>query len=92
MTVPTLHMESPVSRRKRDLWTPMHEVERLAQLQLDVDSATERLIKQCVRVSNEVPEAQRDEWLRRAGLADEFRDWALRDCKRFIEKCTKGQL
>lgn len=92
MTVPTLQVESPSSRRKRDLWTPMHEIERLSQLQADLESVTERIIKQYVRVSNEVPVAQRDEWLRRAGLADEFRDWALRDCKRFIEQCTKGQL
>lgn len=57
---------------------------------MDLDSATARFMTQCLRVSNEVPQDFQDEWLRRAGLVEEFRDWTLRDCKRFIDDVCKG--
>lgn len=75
--------------RKRDQWTRAHEIERLSQLMYDIDRVTGAFMTQCLRVSNQVPPEFKDEWLRRTGLVEEFRDWALRDCKRFIDDCCK---
>lgn len=64
---------------RRDRWLRAHEIERLTQLRLDVDSAMGRLMTECVRRSTQVDAEQAGEWLRRAGLVDELRSWALHD-------------
>jgi hypothetical protein len=76
--------------RKRDKWTNAWEVERLTQLRADVDSALGRFLTECVRQSTHVAPELADEWLRRAGLVEELRDWALKDIDRWItEKCEE---
>lgn len=76
------------SSKSRDKWTAAWEIERLTQLRADVDSALGRLMTEDVRQSINVAPEVADEWLRRAGLVEEMRTWALRDIDRWItERC-----
>ena len=65
-------------------------MERLAQLRADLDSALGRLMTECVRQSLNVAPEVADEWLRRAGLVEELRAWALRDVDQWMVQRVKG--
>lgn len=74
---------------RRERWTQAWEIERLSQLRADLDSALGRLLTECVRQSTKVPPAVADEWMRRAGLVEELRGWALQDIDRWITELSK---
>lgn len=77
--------------RTREKWTQAWEIERLNQLRADVDSGLGRFMTECLRKAYSVDPELADEWLRRAGLVEELREWALRDIDQWItEKCKKG--
>lgn len=61
-------------------------VKQLAQLQSDVDSALGRFMTECVRQAAKVAPELSEEWMRRAGLVEETREWMRRDCVRWIEE------
>lgn len=77
------------SRRER--WTQAWEMERLAQLRADLDSALGRFMTECVHQSILVPKDVADEWMRRAGLVEDLREWALRDVDRWMAQLVKGE-
>ena len=74
---------------RRDRWTQAWEIERLSQLRVDLDSALGRMLTECVRQSTTVTPDVADEWMRRAGLIEELREWALRDIDRWITELSR---
>lgn len=74
---------------RRERWTQAWEIERLSQLRADLDSALGRLLTECVRQSTKVAPDVADEWMRRAGLVEELRAWALQDIGRWITEASK---
>jgi hypothetical protein len=75
---------------RKGQWANAWEIERLTQLRADLDSSLGRMHGECVRRAVAVAPDVAEEWMRRAGLIEELREWTLRDIERWIVERSKG--
>ena len=78
-------------RSATDAWTGRYELERLTQLRADVESAHNRYITECLREAMTRSDADQEEWMRRAGNAERYRDAMLQDLDRWIKRWCEEQ-